>query len=362
MLFNLCIVRIRKFQLHSLNLKLIILLVGLISFLPLQAQKWNKIMKGLTDPAKVEKSRGTIEKALLENPDNVMANYCLSVICENVGDNISLYRAWIAADNANTAFQENNTVPPKTDINKYFVDAAKSLDMQANTVDSLLWFKGSGSLGLAELRYRLLYLDNSHFLEQYRNLMMHLDYKQTLATNTSDAFDRFLALYPDAIEASDIIVRRDQLEFETVKQKDLVFVYNEFIARHPKSLVIEQAIKIRDQKSFELVANTNDLADLDFFIANYPTASQVEMALKARYKLAFDQAVKNNTIEGYQHFIAHNPLTPYIPDATARRDALVFEQLQLFANCGAYQLFMSGLPFADKAFKAFLQEYSNRNK
>lgn len=322
-----------------------------------QGQKWKKILPELTNPEKTEKHKGLLNKLIIENPDNVLANYSLAIINRQAGNSESMFRAWLSIDKANTLLQAGNTYPSKAEISKYFPDPLKRFKDEHRAIDSILWFRETANVDLRELRNRMIYLDNSRFLAKYKAMLTRLEYLQTRETRSAEAYERFLYLYPDAAEARDVIAHRDTLEFEKIRERDMVFIYNEFIARHPKSALLEEAIKIRNQKSFELVANTADLADLDFFIANYPTAPQVEEALEARYKLAFSQAVKTNTIEGYQHFIEHNPLTKYIPDAIARRDLLVFAQLQQFADCGAYQLFMSGLPFADKAFKAFLEGY-----
>jgi outer membrane protein assembly factor BamD (BamD/ComL family) len=345
------------FTQFSALLLLLIFFLMLSGFYEVKGQKWKKILPELTMPGKAEKYNSQLGKLIIDNPDNVLANYSLAIINKQAGDSKSLFKAWLFIDRAFTSFQSNVTYPPKAEINKYFNNPLKRFSDELRAIDSILWFKGTADLDLQELRNRMIYLDNSRFWEQYKFMLTRLEYQQARKTNTLEAFERFLFLYPDATETRNVIAHRDSLEFKKVREKDMVFIYNEFIARHPKSALIEDAIKIRDLKSWELVANTADLADLDFFIANYPTAPQVEEALETRYKLAFNQAVKTNTIESYQHFIEHNPLTKYIPDAIARRDALVFAQLQKFADCGAYQLFMSGLPFADKAFRAFLQEY-----
>jgi len=348
-----------RFNALFLLLVFILMLSGVSE---VQGQKWRKIMTELTDSKKAEKHSRQLNKLIIENSDNVLANFGLAVINRQAGDSKSLFKAWLFIDRAFTCFQSNETYPEKEVINKYVNNPPKRFSFEHKSIDSILWFKGSSNLDLTELRKRMVYLDNSRYLTQYKHMLTRLEYEQARKTNTLEAFERFLFLYPDATEAKDAIAQRDMLEFAKAKEKDMVFVYNEFIARHPRSAWIDEAIAIRDLKSWELVANTTDLDDLDFFIANYPTAPQVGEALEARYKLAFNQAVKTNTIEGYQYFIEHNPLTKYIPDAVARRDALVFDQLQQFTDCGAYQLFMSGMPFADKTFKAFLEKYSNQLK
>lgn len=342
----------------------IVLILTIVTgfFQPLQAQNWKKILSNLYNPPKIEKYSGQLGKVFLDSPNNVLGNYSLAIINKQAGDSKSLFISWVLIDRAYTSYQSDATFPPKSEINKYINNPLKRFTDERREIDSILWFKGTANVDLQELRNRIIFFDHSRYLAQYKARLTRLEYQEAKATNTLEAYERFLFLYPNATEAADAIVQRDVMEFETVREKDIIFVYNEFIARHPKSALIEEAIKIRDLKSYELVANTADLADLDFFIANYPTAPQVEDALQARYKLAFNLAVKANTIEGYQYFIEHNPLTKYIPEAVVRRDALVYAQLQQFADCGAYHLFMSGLPFADKAFRAFLDEYSKKTK
>lgn len=325
------------------------------------AQNWKKIVESLNDPAKAAKTTGTLEKSILDNPDHVLANYCLSVLSRKEGDAGSLFRAWLLIGNADRAISSPVTVPDKITINKALINPTQKISEEKQEVDRQLWQWHLKNSRLELLNWRLPYLENSAFFGEYVALRNKLEYQEALSVNTLEAYSRYLNLFPIAFEAADVIKRKDSLEFETIKAKDLIYSYNEFIARHPGSVVFEEALTLRDQKAFDLVANTVDLNDLDFFIANYPTSKQLDSALHLRQKLAYKKAVAVNTVEGFQQFIHLNQLSNYIPDIIARRDALVFSEVQKFTDCSSYQVFISGLPFAQKALETFLNSFKANN-
>jgi|GEM_PF-5938643 len=321
-----------------------------------QAQSIKKIVARLQNVDKELKYKSKLESLLLKNSNDILANYCLSYIYSRKKDSDNLFISWILIDKAHLNYFKAKNPNEIVVVNSMLYNGSSKIEKLKNKVDSLLWSYNQ-AIGLTKLIGNLYLLENSKFFNDYVALRNHLEYGEAVEKNTLEAYDRFLNLYPNALEVADVIIRRDTIEFEEINKTGILFKYNEFIASHPNSKMISKAVSIRDKKSFELIDNTTDLKEWDYFITNYPTAKQIDTALKIRQELAFSIASQINTIESYQDFIQHNPLTSNMQEAIRRRDLLVYNQIQQIADCSAYHIFMSGIPFAEKAMSLFLKEF-----
>lgn len=351
---------IKLIRASSINFLFFILMISLTSSVAF-GQNWKKGLETLKDPVKSSKFENQAEKAFIDNSENIMANYWLSLYKRKNPTTENVFSSWMYINRAVAANSKPASFPVKSELQKILVTPDKKLENEFNSVDSVLWALLSKETQLDKINGKIEFLEKSKYFEFYRQIRNKLEAEAAIKLNSLEGYSRFLALYPNALEAADIIARRDVLELEKIREKGMVFAFNEFIAKHPKSATLNDAVRYRDEKSWYLIANTNDLAELDYFIANYPTSPLIEEAISARQELAFKNAMATNTIDGFQNFINHHALTKLIDQAIQLRDALVYSELQKYAECSSYNIFMSGLPFADRAFKAFLEQYSSKS-
>lgn len=346
---------------ESLNLK-VLLLISFLMFLsasPAISQDMKKLMADLNNPKKLNKVNGSLNDAFLDNPNDILANYGLSVLATNPAlPDRSLFKSWFHIRLSQKNYSSLTSEIDKGAINKALPGALLLITKQFTDIDSSLWIELSAKRDLQFIQSYLYLLSDSKYINKYVALRNNLEFERAKTANTIKAYSDFINFFPRADDMAEAIRLKDKLELMDAQKKDIIFVYNDYVSTHPLSVELPAAIKLRDKKAYDLAVESNDLVEVDFFIYHYPTAPQVDKAITLRSKLAYNIASKQNTLDSYQEYIYHNPNTPFIPIAIAKRDSIVYSEMQQLKSNDAFNEFMSGFPFAITAFNSFLDKYA----
>ncbi|MFC2100525.1 tol-pal system YbgF family protein [Bacteroidota bacterium] len=180
-------------------------------------------------------------------------------------------------------------------------------------------------------------------IEQHALYIDEIVYQQIVATKDLSMVKIYLSDFANNRHFNDVILIRNEMEFEKAKAVNTLEVYNDFIIKFPDANEIKEAITLRNQLAFIKAKEKNSFESINKFINNYPDAEEVPQAIAIIHRLAFNAALQENTIEALENYIAKYPSSSLIDNAIAQRNEKEF-QITLNSN-------------SIIAFNEFIQKY-----
>lgn len=181
-------------------------------------------------------------------------------------------------------------------------------------------------------------------MEIERNLTEEKLIKFVREENNLEYAEKFLKEFPDSKYYNNVVHIRNYIEFRTAENTATVEAFNKFLQKYPESAQFAIATEERDALAFALALSENTYKALKDFVDNYPKSIQYEEAKKKLAVLAYEEVVKKNTIEAVEDFIANYPNSPKIPDAKLLKRQLLFDWAKSVNSIEAYNKFVAQYP------------------
>lgn len=136
-------------------------------------------------------------------------------------------------------------------------------------------------------------------------------FRQARSSHTLEAYDAFIATYPNSKLMDQALYYRDELALEEAKAKRSVEAVEAFIQRYPKSSWQSAAHWWRDKLKIKELEELDSVLEYEKFIQNYPDSSWKKTAIHERDALLYKQAKTLNTVDAYKTFLANHPKSAY---------------------------------------------------
>jgi hypothetical protein len=99
------------------------------------------------------------------------------------------------------------------------------------------------------------------------------DWKTTKSTNTEEAYQSFVARYPNGKHAVDAIDAAENLAWKDTQSQNSEEAYHSFISKYPDSKHTSDALGAAEKLAWEIADKSNTVASLESFITSYPKSS-----------------------------------------------------------------------------------------
>ena len=116
-------------------------------------------------------------------------------------------------------------------------------------------------------------------------------YDETTTVDTAEAYEAFLAQYPDGVNASAARERLDQIDWEVAKKENSAGAYEEYLRMHPNGKFVEKASLEAPKLAWQVADYSNDTAQIQAFIDKYGHGAYGK---KASERLALLQMLGNH--------------------------------------------------------------------
>ncbi len=143
-------------------------------------------------------------------------------------------------------------------------------------------------------------------------------YRQTRKLHTLEAYETFIAAYPNSKPVDQARYYRDELALEEAKAEHSSEAIEAFIQRYPKSSWQSAARWWRDKLKFEELKALGSVSEYEKFLKSYPDSHWKDNAIFERDALLYKQAKTLNTLDAYKTFLANHPKSAYKEKAEFR--------------------------------------------
>jgi hypothetical protein len=255
------------------------------------------------------KAEEKINKALSKEPDDVEANYAMSLLF------------------INTKYPSFN--PQKA--YDYLLKGIKLFDATKAERD------------LKNLNKLLI---NKTVLQNYVDTICRVAMEDAFSKNYVAAFDKYLEIYQNAPASytKKVIEKRDMGAYKIATTKNTLESYQYFISKYPDALQNADAVQKRNETAFLQAKSVDNISGYKDFIQRYPTAKEFSLALDRVHELVFAQAEKENTSTAYKAFIDEYPISKQYPQAVINYDKRLYVENVRSNDWLSYRSFVEKYP------------------
>jgi outer membrane protein assembly factor BamD (BamD/ComL family) len=111
------------------------------------------------------------------------------------------------------------------------------------------------------------------------------DWKTTKYTNTEEAYQSFVAKYPNGKHSTDAVDAAENLAWKDTQSKNTEEAYHSFITKYPDGKHNSDALGAVEKLTWESARKSNTVASIESFIESYPRSSYLTEAQQMLYKL-----------------------------------------------------------------------------
>jgi hypothetical protein len=270
-----------------------------------------------------DKARESFQKNLVENKDNIAANFGLALILAD--DQSALFNiidSWQYVER----IQDKIDKLPQEDmdiIGEYFYNTEahhsnrpvkKKIEIALEAIEDRLikYIREENNLDAV---YEVLQrYPNFRFYNNVVHIRDQFEYRKYEKLNTIEAYETFIQKFPQAAQVEKAEKSRNKLAFANAKSINTEGAYLSYIAKYPESEDLQAAIKLRNAAAFSAAKKINTLESYDKFINSYPDALEVADAKGLQQDLLYAQAKRIKSIEAFNDFIKRYPEGKYFVD------------------------------------------------
>ncbi|MCP9613058.1 tetratricopeptide repeat protein [Coprobacter tertius] len=169
-------------------------------------------------------------------------------------------------------------------------------------------------------------------------------------TNTEEGYAKILTLCNNCSFRQEAMMLKENAAYNETMEKGTIDAYNYFLANYPESDKVEEITQIVDKIIFSKLSNT--IESYSAFIQQYPHSTLVPEAQKRIYALAYDQATAQNTLEGYTSLIQRYPEHPMKTEIQAKIEEMSYQDLLQNCTLKKYDTFIAAFPQSEYRAKA----------
>ena len=148
-------------------------------------------------------------------------------------------------------------------------------------------------------------------LRYQQNQQIEQQFRKARSIHTLEAYEAFIATYPNSKLMGQAFYYRDELALEEAKAKGTAEAVETFIQRYPKSSWKSKAYYWRDKLKIEELDEMGSVVEYEKFIKSHPNSSWKKTAIYERDALLYKQLKKINTVDAYKTFLASHPKSAY---------------------------------------------------
>ena len=295
--------------------KFAVIIVGLlVSVTMLKGQSSSIKQINKADYLKAEKK---IQKELAKSPDDIEANYAMSILY--IQRNYDGYNPLKAYETLNRTGQLYKTINDEKELNNLE-------KIPINTT-------------------------------QFNNLndtICRCALEDAIAINSITGFDDYLRTYLTISQEykNKAILKRDSIAFSVACQSNKIEAYQYFITTYPNALNRTDAENKRNALAFASAQTLDKVSSYQNFIKDYPQALEIPLAKARMHEIAFNLAVQSNNSFAYKQFIDTYPDSKQFSEAHKRYEWLQFQENTIPFNWQSYSAFYentSGSSYATAA-------------
>ena len=137
----------------------------------------------------------------------------------------------------------------------------------------------------------------------------------TKATNTEDAYEKFLVEYPEGSLSDSVRQLLWDVAFSNANSINTIEALSSVIKKYPDAPQVEATKNALWQKEWKSTLEMNSRNSFVLFSENYPNAPQVKDALKKIEEIDWNETVAAGNTESYENFISNYPNSTKINEA-----------------------------------------------
>ncbi|MDH5608355.1 MAG: WG repeat-containing protein [Cyclobacteriaceae bacterium] len=131
-------------------------------------------------------------------------------------------------------------------------------------------------------------------------------WEKTLREETKQAFEAFMAFYPNEEEYGDAVKRRDSIEYNVALQMDSWQAFLGFMDHYPTSFYYDSATAHYEKLLYTDMVKKGTLESYTSFVTKYPRSPYVDHAISSIFKLR----VLSHAAEDLTEFVKKYPSSP----------------------------------------------------
>ncbi len=136
-------------------------------------------------------------------------------------------------------------------------------------------------------------------------------YKNACKINSIESYQSFIDTYPYSDEINEATNKRNELAFKKSKTINTVKFYQYFIDKYPLAKEHNKAITLRDNLAFNIAKNKNRSSAFKSFLNSYPNSKLYKKAYYEHDKLYYFENVKVKNIQSNIYFLENNKKNRY---------------------------------------------------
>jgi outer membrane protein assembly factor BamD (BamD/ComL family) len=312
------------------------------------AQASSTSIKGYSRYLKNEfpKAQGLFKEALIENEDDVIANFGLALLYSNSSFQFDGFKAFFYIRKAKEDILKLNEVQLSElskDV-KEIPDVKGEIIKSYDAIEKKLFESITNKPTISESEKFVNEFPDSKYMVDVMQIRNNEWFNKVKEENKVVNYNTFIERFPDATALPDAIKLRNEVAYHDLALAPVLEKAYEYLNRYPDSELTGKVILLRDSLEYENTKRLNTIEAYSAFIEKYPKSRQIEKAINQYIQFEFAKAQARNSVKDYQEFINRYYSSEKGQIAVTMRDYEQINELKQKNTVSAYNNYISLFP------------------